>query len=288
MFLDVDGSTCLATAVFPTGPRSCRLVTEYLFSPEAFDDPDFDPSPVVQFNELVTRQDSEACERVQRGVTSRAFDHGVFPAKDSWVHGFDQRYLRDVEERASPTRPGRRARRHPAGPAKTGLSSSSASSGCAAARSETGRQVRQRVQVDGVAATGAEQQRSCSQRQQQPAGTDSRHRRDGKAVSANTSVKTPPSPTISTGPNRGSRTQPRSPRPRARCPPSTRRRRQEGRGRPPVRVRRPDRVRVGSPSTTPPPSDLCSRPIAFSTNGNAISACSAASSSPGCGRCGRG
>ena len=97
MFLDIDGSTALATAVFPTGPQSCRLVTEYLFSPEAFDDPDFDPSPVVQFNELVTRQDGEACERVQRGVTSRAFDHGVFPAKDSWVHAFDQRYLRDVE-----------------------------------------------------------------------------------------------------------------------------------------------------------------------------------------------
>src|SRR5690349_18886903 len=99
MFLDVDGSSCLATAVFPTGPRSCRLVTEYLFSPEALADPDFDPSPVVEFNERVTRQDNEACERVQRGVTSRAFDHGVFPAKDSWVHAFDQRYLRDVEAR---------------------------------------------------------------------------------------------------------------------------------------------------------------------------------------------
>ncbi|MBZ5737732.1 aromatic ring-hydroxylating oxygenase subunit alpha [Nocardioides mangrovi] len=96
MFLDVDGSSCLATAVFPTGPQSCRLVTEYLFSPEAIADPAFDPSPVVEFNERVTRQDNEACERVQRGVTSRAFDHGVFPAKDSWVHGFDQRYLRDV------------------------------------------------------------------------------------------------------------------------------------------------------------------------------------------------
>ena len=66
MFLDVDGSTCLATAVFPTGPQSCRLVTEYLFTPEALEDPDFDPSPVVEFNELVTRQDNEACERVQR------------------------------------------------------------------------------------------------------------------------------------------------------------------------------------------------------------------------------
>lgn len=97
MFLDVDGSSCLATAVFPTGPQSCRLVTEYLFSPEALADPAFDPSPVVEFNERVTRQDNEACERVQRGVTSRAFEHGVFPAKDGWVYEFDQRYLRDVE-----------------------------------------------------------------------------------------------------------------------------------------------------------------------------------------------
>ena len=96
MFLDVDGASALATAVFPTGPRSCRLVTEYLFSPEAFEDPDFDPTPIVEFNDRVTRQDNEVCERVQRGVTSRAFDHGIFPAKDSWVLAFDDRYRRDV------------------------------------------------------------------------------------------------------------------------------------------------------------------------------------------------
>ena len=72
-------------------------MTEYLFSADALDDPDFDASPVIEFNERVTGQDNEACERVQRGVTSRAFEHGVFPAKDSWVYGFDQRYLRDVE-----------------------------------------------------------------------------------------------------------------------------------------------------------------------------------------------
>ena len=97
MFLDVDGSSCLATAVFPTGPQSCRLVTEYLFSPEALEDPAFDPSPVVEFNERVTAQDNQACERVQRGVTSRAFEHGVFPAEDAWVFEFDERYRRDVE-----------------------------------------------------------------------------------------------------------------------------------------------------------------------------------------------
>ena len=71
-------------------------MTEYLFSREALDDPDVDPSPVVVFDERVTAQDNEACARVQSGVRSRAFDHGVFPAKDGWVHEFDQRYLRDV------------------------------------------------------------------------------------------------------------------------------------------------------------------------------------------------
>jgi Rieske 2Fe-2S family protein len=98
MFLDVDGVSAIATAVFPTGPRSCRLVTEYLFSPEAFEDPDFDPTPVVEFNDLVMQQDNEVCERVQRGVTSRAFDHGVFPVKDAWVLAFEERYRRDVED----------------------------------------------------------------------------------------------------------------------------------------------------------------------------------------------
>jgi Rieske 2Fe-2S family protein len=97
MFLDIDGASALATAVLPTGPRTCRLVTEYLFSPEAVEDPEFDPTPIVEFNDRVTRQDNEVCERVQRGVTSRAFDHGVFPAKDAWVLAFDERYRRDVE-----------------------------------------------------------------------------------------------------------------------------------------------------------------------------------------------
>ena len=45
---------------------------------------------------------------------------------------------------------------------------------------DAGDQVRQRVQVDGVAATGAEQQRSRAQRQQQPPCTGRGHRGDGE------------------------------------------------------------------------------------------------------------
>jgi len=35
------------------------------------------------------------CERVQLGVSSQAFDHGVYPEKDKWVYAFNQRYLQE-------------------------------------------------------------------------------------------------------------------------------------------------------------------------------------------------
>ena len=98
MFLDVDGSTCLATAVFPTGPRQLPARDRVPVQPRGPGGPGRSTRRrSFEFNELVTRQDNEACERVQRGITSRAFDHGVFPAKDAWVFEFDERYRRDVE-----------------------------------------------------------------------------------------------------------------------------------------------------------------------------------------------
>ena len=51
-----------------------------------------DPSPVVDFNELVGRQDYEVCERVQRGVASRAFTSGYLTDKDRYVAEFVHHY----------------------------------------------------------------------------------------------------------------------------------------------------------------------------------------------------
>ena len=49
----------------------------------------------MDFGELVAGQDNDICERVQRGVGSQAFTHGVYPEKDQYVHEFNQRYLRE-------------------------------------------------------------------------------------------------------------------------------------------------------------------------------------------------
>jgi Rieske 2Fe-2S family protein len=93
MFLDISGTSTVATSLQPLGPERTRVVSEYLFRPEVIDAPDFDPSEIVDFNELVGHQDYVVCERVQKGVRSRAFTHGVYADKDELPYEFNRTYL---------------------------------------------------------------------------------------------------------------------------------------------------------------------------------------------------
>lgn len=93
MFLDLTGTVAIGTRLLPRGPAHTTIVTDYLFQPEVIASRDFDPSEVVEFAELVARQDYVVCERVQAGVGSRAFDHGIFVEKDELPYLFNQTYL---------------------------------------------------------------------------------------------------------------------------------------------------------------------------------------------------
>jgi Rieske 2Fe-2S family protein len=78
----------------PTGPEYTRIVSEFLFHPDAIARSDFDPADVVEMWDLVSRQDWAVCERAQRGVRSRAYaDGGVYPYNDRSVAAFNDRYL---------------------------------------------------------------------------------------------------------------------------------------------------------------------------------------------------
>lgn len=96
MFIDITNSEAVITRIMPTGPDSCLLESEYLFSPEDIAAPGFDPSEFVTFNETVNAQDVEVCERLQLGVRSRSFDHGVYPSKDEYVAAFERAYLEQM------------------------------------------------------------------------------------------------------------------------------------------------------------------------------------------------
>ena len=93
ILIDMAGTGLIASQLLPMGPDRTKVIAHYLFVAEDLVRDDFDPSPVVDFSELVARQDFEVAERVQRGVSSSAFGQGVFAVKDEAVDVFVQRYL---------------------------------------------------------------------------------------------------------------------------------------------------------------------------------------------------
>ena len=97
VMIDISGTGVVVTQLIPLGPTRTHQVAMYLFHPDAIAAPDFDPSPLVEFGELVGGQDNAVCERVQKGVQSQAFSHGVYPEKDEYVYQFTQVYLQARE-----------------------------------------------------------------------------------------------------------------------------------------------------------------------------------------------
>lgn len=92
--LDIGATGVMVIQLLPISPLQTKVIDTYLFNAVDVAKADFDPSPLSDFNELVARQDFEVCERVQKGVASRAFSHGTLAEKDIYVHEFVQRYLK--------------------------------------------------------------------------------------------------------------------------------------------------------------------------------------------------
>jgi Rieske 2Fe-2S family protein len=93
MSLNLTSDCVLAYYYFPKGPELTHVVQHFLFRPETIADPSFDPSPLVEFDQLVYGQDITICERAQIGVRSRAYRNGgVYPYADRYVAAFDEYY----------------------------------------------------------------------------------------------------------------------------------------------------------------------------------------------------
>ena len=77
----------------PKGPTHTQVISEYLFRPEVIADPNaFKPEPVVEFWDLISKQDWDVCERAQTGVGSRAFKAGVYPRQDRFLYNFNEEW----------------------------------------------------------------------------------------------------------------------------------------------------------------------------------------------------
>ncbi|MEA2555429.1 MAG: glycine betaine catabolism [Actinomycetota bacterium] len=101
LLVNLFSTGVMAYTLLPRSASHTTVISDYLFRPETIEADDFDPSDMVDFLDLVSRQDWDVCERAQRGVVSRFFDRGVYPPQDGLLHRFAERY---VSERDRPLR----------------------------------------------------------------------------------------------------------------------------------------------------------------------------------------
>ena len=88
MFIDITGTSVIISSLWPNGAAETTVVMEYLFAADTISAANFDPSEIVEFSELVGKQDYDVSERVQRGVASRYFDRGVLAPQDHLIIEF--------------------------------------------------------------------------------------------------------------------------------------------------------------------------------------------------------
>lgn len=84
MMLSMSMDHAAVNILRPTGPEHTEVDCLFLFHPDAVEQPDFDPSDAVDFWGLVNRQDWSICERVQRGMHARPFEHGFYAPMEDW------------------------------------------------------------------------------------------------------------------------------------------------------------------------------------------------------------
>ena len=97
LILNYHAETVNAVTLYPDGPERTIVVSEFLVRPETIA-AGLDMSDVVDFRDLVAKQDWVVCELAQRGVRSRFYDHGVYPRQEKYLHAFNQRY-REMRDR---------------------------------------------------------------------------------------------------------------------------------------------------------------------------------------------
>ena len=92
LLVNLFSTGVMTYTLYPRSPSHTTVVSDYLFRVETIEEESFDPHDMVEFLDLVSRQDWDVCENAQRGVVSRYFERGVYPPQDSLLHVFAERY----------------------------------------------------------------------------------------------------------------------------------------------------------------------------------------------------
>lgn len=79
--------------LWPEAVGRTRVVCEWMFHPESFGRPDFNPDDAVAFWDLTNKQDWHITELSFQGISSRAYTPGPYSPRESVPAAWDRAYL---------------------------------------------------------------------------------------------------------------------------------------------------------------------------------------------------
>ena len=82
--------------LWPVAPGETQITCEWLFAPHALKASDFNPDDAVAFWDMTNRQDWQACEMTQLGVSSRSYSPAPYSSAESLLASFDEEYLKRI------------------------------------------------------------------------------------------------------------------------------------------------------------------------------------------------
>jgi Rieske 2Fe-2S family protein len=82
--------------LWPVSATETRVESEWMFHPDAFERPDFNPQDAIEFWDVTNRQDWRITEESQAGIRSRRYQPGPYSARESVPAAWDRAYLRSM------------------------------------------------------------------------------------------------------------------------------------------------------------------------------------------------
>jgi Rieske 2Fe-2S family protein len=94
MFLSLHPDYAMVHILWPQSPSLTIIFCDWLFYPDSFSHPDFNPNDAIDFWDMTNRQDWHVCELSQQGISSRRYQPGPYSPRESIPAAFDREYLR--------------------------------------------------------------------------------------------------------------------------------------------------------------------------------------------------
>jgi Rieske 2Fe-2S family protein len=98
MLLSMHPDYVMVHLIRPIAPGRVTILCDWLFHPDAFAQPHFNPEDAIEFWDITNRQDWHVCELSHAGISSRAYRPGPYSPRETICAAWDREYLRAMGE----------------------------------------------------------------------------------------------------------------------------------------------------------------------------------------------